>query len=57
MEYFLKGARGIFTPDQVRKMQAKLDEEAIQTESIPEREASAMRILQEEERSMGIVPN
>jgi len=57
MEYFLKGARGIFTPDQVRKMQAKLDEEAIQTESIPKREARAMRILQEEERSMGIVPN
>jgi len=57
MKCFLKGARGIFTPDQVRKMQARMDEEAIQNESADEQEERAIRILQDEERSMGIVPN
>lgn len=57
MEYFLKGARGIFTPDQVRKMQTKMDQEVIQNESTHDRKARALRVLYEEERSMGIVPN
>ena len=57
MEYFLKGARGIFTPDQVRKMQTRMDKEAIPDESPQEMEARTMRLLEEEGRSMGIEPN
>jgi len=57
MDHFLKGARGIFTPEQVRKMQARMDEQAVLGESPYEREARAMHILRDEELSMGIVPN
>ncbi len=54
MEFPLKGARGIFMPDQVKRMQLRMEEEAIPDESTRERKERATRILQDEEISMGI---
>lgn len=50
MDYVLKNVRGIFTPEQVEKMQTRMDEEADPAESQWEREARARRIIEEEER-------
>ena len=57
MESFLKGAPGIFTPDQVRRMQERFEAEAPAGESAQERKLRALRILREEELSLGLRSN
>jgi len=57
MESFLKGAPGIFTPDQVRRMQERFQAEAPAGESAQERKLRALRILREEELSLGLRSN
>ena len=57
MESFLKGAPGIFTPDQVRRMQERFEAEAQTGESARERKVRALRILKDEESSLGLRSN
>jgi hypothetical protein len=53
MDSYLKGAKGVFTSDQVQKMRDQMDREAVPGESAENRANRAQEILDSEEARMG----